>query len=396
MHTPSKTDNSIKKSQYTAAINSSSSNLVTSTVPSLTMLNQSLTDSLSSRSALDYHDVPNEFGKMKKSYFQITKITNRKEDTQEDFDEATNTEDLSFDVSRTDLEHEPSSTSTVHSPGGVVDDLVWPNISNYNNIIVSSSVVTNNNSSSNNLIGLQKTASSMRNNKKNPVSHSRFKIVKLESEDWLKRGRWTCMTFSDPPVDIFKAQKSTSTMYDNSRDSIYYIPSFPDDQTCPVMFTPIVYNEGHPSLKANHQASVPSYYFVTNDNPNRTTAVLNTVQLMPQNDSTDQFLLQTSSQQLPSNQTEPSSQPSTLPQMAPNFLLTTPTNPGKILNKRTTLNQNPLFAMVTATMSSSSFSDNEEGWVFCNNYKYFKFLFDQFNSLLKIVILNIKRILLKF
>ena len=362
MHSQAKADFSVKKAQQFPV--NSSAGLPTST--SLTMLNQSLTDSLSSRSTHDYHDVPNDFGKLKKSYFQITKITNRKEDAQEDFDEATNTEDLSFDVSRTDMELEPSSTSTVHSPGGVIEDMVWPNIipSNYNNIIVSTSVVSNNNSSSNNMVGSHKaSAAILKGSKKNPVSHSRFKIIKLESQDWLKKGRWTCMTFSDPPVDILKSQKSMSMSYDTSRDSIYYLPSFPDDQTCPMMFTPIVYNEGHPSLNTDHQTPIPSYYLLTNDNPNRTTAVLNTVQLMPQSDSSDQFMLQTSSQQVPTIPSQLFSQSSAIPQITPNFLLTAPPNPTKLLNKRNTLNQNPLFAMVTATMSSSSFSDNDEGFV---------------------------------
>ena len=351
MQSQVKLDNSLKKSVQFPV------HTCTSTVSSLSILNQSLTDSLSSRSNLDYHDVPSDFGKMKKSYFQITKITNRKEDALEDFDEATNTEDLSFDVSRTDMELEPSSTSTVHSPA-IVDEIIWPNMisNNLNNMVVSNSVQSSNNN--NNLVGSQKgPASTLKSNKKTPVSCSRFKVVKLESQDWLKRGRWTCLTFSDPPVDVFKPPSLTQ-LHDNSHDSIYYIPSFHDKQTGPMMFAPIVYNEGHPSLKSN-QNSVPSYYFLSDETPSRSTTIFNASQLLTENDSNDQLLITTSSH-IPTS-VDSTLQPSTVSQIKPNFLLTSPSTTSKVFNKRSNLNQNPLFAMVTATMSSSSFSDNDEG-----------------------------------
>ena len=83
-------------------------------------------------------------------------------------------------------------------------------------------------------------------------SHSRFRIVKIESRD-RHRGRWTCHDFADPPEhtkteQTVKNDSGTSNTNRNS-PSIYYIPGVQDALKSPFG---IVYNTGgHPVLEAN-------------------------------------------------------------------------------------------------------------------------------------------------
>ncbi|ESN94824.1 hypothetical protein HELRODRAFT_193803 [Helobdella robusta] len=187
---------------------------------------------------LEFFDASSDFNKQKKSSFQITKIISvkqegKKDENQDDLDETTNTEDLSLDVSRTtDVEHEPSSASTVHSPGGT-DDAVWSGLIH--------SIPDNPNQTA--ILGSHVATSK---SKTSQDSRSRFKIVKLESQDRLKRGRWTCTTFSDPSDTSDKSRNKGEQL--NMTDSIYYIPPAVDDHNTAV-FAPIVYTEGHPILK---------------------------------------------------------------------------------------------------------------------------------------------------
>lgn len=167
--------------------------------------------------------------KQKKSSFQITKvITKNKDDVDvvDDLDE-TNTEDISsglLDSSKmTDADQEPSSADTLHSPGA--DDL-WPLPS-----------------------AMSKLPSAVTETKEKVVdTHSRFKIVKIESKDRTKKGRWTCMDFADPE----HTEKSDEHGMGNSSatNSIYYIPGT-DDQSKSPFAAAIVYNQGHPVLEPN-------------------------------------------------------------------------------------------------------------------------------------------------
>jgi hypothetical protein len=182
--------------------------------------------------SLDLTDAMCDSQKPKKSLFQITKVVSKVNETKEtesidDLDETTNTEDMSFDLSRTtDAEQEPLSASTVHSPGGVED--AW---------------------SSQMAETLKPAQASELKAVKASDAHSRFKIVKIESKDRLKRGRWTCHNFNDPEQQTDKQQNSGEQVGMTVTNSIYYIPSV-DDQMKTV-FAPIVYNEGHPVLEPN-------------------------------------------------------------------------------------------------------------------------------------------------
>lgn len=167
--------------------------------------------------------------KQKKSSFQITKvITKNKDDADavDDLDE-TNTEDISsglLDSSKmTDADQEPSSADTLHSPGA--DDL-WPLPS-----------------------AMNKLPSAVTEPKEKVVdTHSRFKIVKIESKDRTKKGRWTCMDFADPEHTEKSDEHGTGNS--SATNSIYYIPGA-DDQSKSPFAAAIVYNQGHPVLEPN-------------------------------------------------------------------------------------------------------------------------------------------------
>lgn len=167
--------------------------------------------------------------KQKKSSFQITKvITKNKDDVDvvDDLDE-TNTEDISsglLDSSKmTDADQEPSSADTLHSPGA--DDL-WPLPS-----------------------AVSKLPSAVTEPKEKVVdTHSRFKIVKIESKDRTKKGRWTCMDFADPEHTEKSDEQGTGNS--SATNSIYYIPGT-DDQSKSPFAAAIVYNQGHPVLEPN-------------------------------------------------------------------------------------------------------------------------------------------------
>lgn len=168
--------------------------------------------------------------RQKKSSFQIIKvITKNKDDveTADDLDE-TNTEDVSsgiLDLSKmTDADQEPSSADTLHSPGG---EEFWPSPASLGKHPLSSSEPK----------------------EKVVDTHSRFKIVKIESKDRAKKGRWTCMDFADPEHTEKTDEHGTGS--NSTSNSIYYIPGATDDQSKSPFAAAIVYNQGHPVLEPN-------------------------------------------------------------------------------------------------------------------------------------------------
>lgn len=80
--------------------------------------------------------------------------------------------------------------------------------------------------------------------------NSRFKIVKIESNKPLRRGRWTCFEFVDPPpLEKIKCNEAETT--DSVMTSpIYYIQMEKEDPS-KNQFAAIVYSDGHPSLDPN-------------------------------------------------------------------------------------------------------------------------------------------------
>lgn len=168
--------------------------------------------------------------RQKKSSFQITKvITKNKNDveTADDLDE-TNTEDVSSGLlessNMTDADHEPSSADTLHSPGG---EESWPSPAS-----------------------VGKLPLSVAEPKEKVVdTHSRFKIVKIESKDRAKKGRWTCLDFADPENTEKSGEHGTGN--NSATNSIYYIPGTTDDQSKSPFAAAIVYNQGHPVLEPN-------------------------------------------------------------------------------------------------------------------------------------------------
>lgn len=80
--------------------------------------------------------------------------------------------------------------------------------------------------------------------------NSRFKIVKIESNKPLRRGRWTCFEFVDPPplekIKCNDAETTGSVM----TGPIYYIQMEKEDPS-ENQFAAIVYSDGHPSLDPN-------------------------------------------------------------------------------------------------------------------------------------------------
>lgn len=80
--------------------------------------------------------------------------------------------------------------------------------------------------------------------------NSRFKIVKIESNKPLRRGRWTCFEFVDPPpLEKIKCNDAGTTG-SVMTSPIYYIQMEKEDPS-ENQFAAIVYSDGHPSLDPN-------------------------------------------------------------------------------------------------------------------------------------------------
>jgi hypothetical protein len=84
---------------------------------------------------------------------------------------------------------------------------------------------------------------------------SRFRIVKIESKEQFKRGRWTCRDFADPPEAKTAATGKTSSNSGTiagvdtaSTKSVYYMPGAGSDTTNSQF---IFYSEGHPVLESD-------------------------------------------------------------------------------------------------------------------------------------------------
>ena len=76
---------------------------------------------------------------------------------------------------------------------------------------------------------------------------SRFRIVKIESKGLIRRGRWTCRDFADPPEakanDVAETQSAGST---NTAEPVFYVQG-----AGPAASQFIFYSEGHPVLESD-------------------------------------------------------------------------------------------------------------------------------------------------
>lgn len=74
---------------------------------------------------------------------------------------------------------------------------------------------------------------------------SRFKVVKIETREPFKRGRWTCLDFLDPPAEkLDKGVEEAGSGNSSAASSIHYIPGIDDPGKNPFAAN-VVYAEGH-------------------------------------------------------------------------------------------------------------------------------------------------------
>ena len=231
----------------------------------------------------------------KKSSFQITgvvvakptptdRVLNEECDSYEDVDETceTHTEDVSSDIldlsKNTDIEPDPSSTEDV-SPN-LEEPPRDPRISDMT---------------------------------------SRFKVVKIETREPFKRGRWTCLDFLDPPAEkLDKGADEAGSGNSSAASSIHYVPGVDDPAKNPLGAT-VVFAEGYPIVEP--QPLLPAViqngdYTLAPMVPasqGSSMAILDSVKMPPQDPAPSQSTLTT---QPMSSQPQPitsPSQPSTLP-----------------------------------------------------------------------------------
>jgi len=86
----------------------------------------------------------------------------------------------------------------------------------------------------------------MKHSKEDGV-RSRFRIVKIESKGLVKRGRWTCRDFADPPEakasDVAETQSTGSS---SAAEPVFYVQG-----AGPAVNQLIFYSEGHPVLESD-------------------------------------------------------------------------------------------------------------------------------------------------
>ena len=174
----------------------------------------------------------------KRSTFEITRVVNKAgEDAEstDDIDDVTNTEEMSSELHEAprnaDVECDRTSVETIHSPC-CCDDQMSPQLQ----------------SPHLHLLQVTHSTHSTAND-----ANSRFKIVKIKSNEPLKKGRWTCSDFKDPvPSERTEnAGKSDDTGSGNVGvpSSLYFIPVLDDPSRN--QFSAIVYANGHPILEPN-------------------------------------------------------------------------------------------------------------------------------------------------
>lgn len=222
----------------------------------------------------------------KKSSFVITRVikksvlsdhTHEDQDSVDDLDE-TNTEEFSSDIldtsKQTDIEPDPSSEDTVHSIA--TEDLSRE---------VPNPVVTTTTDTSYKAppVAVQPQKSDPHldqgSYEKIPVyniqSLSRFKVVKIESSQPFRRGRWTCQDFLNPPSAERLPEKVEKSFDDvgsgnsSAASSVHYVPGVDDpaknplsdgfhslaqdshEYTTPAVSQPLVTNHTAHAIKTN-------------------------------------------------------------------------------------------------------------------------------------------------
>jgi len=162
-----------------------------------------------------------------------------------------NTEDLSsdvFDGSRlTDGDPGPASAGTINSPGGADD--IW------STEVIAEGPTTK-------VVPSQPAATST------PAkdTQSRFKIVKIESKEHRKGGRWVCFDFADPVGSVVAAVPHSEKKVKNGlpteehklsivpSESIYYFPNLDVQHGAKSPFAPAIFyaaGQRHPVLERN-------------------------------------------------------------------------------------------------------------------------------------------------
>lgn len=180
--------------------------------------------------------------RFKKSSFQITRIVKTSEagDSADDLDDVTSIEDIGSNIiekaaANVNLESDVHSLDTLHSPssvGGMHDSL----------------------SSCQKHLCLNPSHSS----RPRPSDiNSRFKIVKIVSNKPLRRGRWMCLEFVDPPHLSVSLEKQTkhddteSLVSSCIASPIYYVQVEKEDPSNNPFAAAIIYSNGQPSLEPN-------------------------------------------------------------------------------------------------------------------------------------------------
>lgn len=178
--------------------------------------------------------------RFKKSSFQITRIVKTSEagDSADDLDDVTSIEDIGSNVieksANANLESDVHSVDTLHSPSSVED--------------------VESLSSCQKHLCLNPSHSS----RPRPSDiNSRFKIVKIESNKPLRRGRWMCLEFVDPPQLSVSLEKQTkhddteSLVSSCIASPIYYVQVEKEDPSNNPFAAAIIYSNGQPSLEPN-------------------------------------------------------------------------------------------------------------------------------------------------
>lgn len=179
--------------------------------------------------------------RFKKSSFQITRIVKTDEagDSTDDLDDVTSIEDIGSNImeksANANLESDVHSLDTLHSPSSVED--------------------VESLSSCQKHLCLKPSHSS----RPRPSDiNSRFKIVKIESNKPLRRGRWMCLEFVDPPHLSVSLEKQTkhddteSLVSSCIASPIYYVQVEKEDPSNnQFVAAAIIYSNGQPSLEPN-------------------------------------------------------------------------------------------------------------------------------------------------
>ncbi|ELU02292.1 hypothetical protein CAPTEDRAFT_213832 [Capitella teleta] len=210
--------------------------------------------------------------KPKKGGFQITRVVTKamgnhltddlENDSVDDLDE-TNTEDMSSDImdlstsKLTDIDKDPSSTDTIQSfvPEDTSKEAKpksTPPSASFQAPLTPNHTAGSAQTPSH-LLATTAVIQPILDAKPNEGQSTRFKVVKIESKEPFKRGRWMCLDFLDPPqkpiVDgVDKVTDRTEKLPDevgsgnsSAASSVHYVPGVDDPAN---LFSNIVYSEG--------------------------------------------------------------------------------------------------------------------------------------------------------